>query len=224
MIKVENLTLSLAAQSGNVEILRGIDLHIEAAKKMGLVGPSGSGKSSLLMVLAGLEQATSGRVLLAGQDISAMDEDERALFRRQNVGIVFQSFHLIPTMTAVENVALPLELLGEKNIFEKAKEFLARIGLAERLHHYPRQLSGGEQQRVAIARALISKPNILLADELTGNLDQQTGSQIMQLVFDLVHEQKTTFLLITHDIHLANQCDETLHMRDGRISDEGAVT
>ena len=182
-----------------------------------MVGPSGSGKSTLLMVLAGLEPPSSGAISVAGQDLTALDEDGLARFRRDNVGIVFQAFHLVPTMTALENVAIPLEFAGSADAFDRAREALAEVGLDHRVGHYPGQLSGGEQQRVALARALVAGPKILLADEPTGNLDGSTGDKIIELMFGL-HEQKdTTLVLITHDVELAQRCDRVVHLRDGLI-------
>ncbi len=218
MIEIKDLHLTLRAQSGDIDILRGIDLHIAQGEIAGLVGPSGSGKSSLLMVLAGLERATKGYIKMAGHDYATMDENARALFRRQHIGIIFQSFHLIPTMTAAENTALPLELAGAGDALAHARDILSDVGLGARCDHYPRQLSGGEQQRVAIARALIGKPAILLADEPTGNLDQTTGAQIIKLILDMAKARGTSLLLITHDNALAQKCDRVLTMRDGKMS------
>jgi putative ABC transport system ATP-binding protein len=217
MIQIENLHVTLPSRAGDVNILRGIDLQVSAGQKLGLIGPSGSGKSTLLMVLAGLEPPTSGRVDVAGHDYRQMSEDELARFRRQHVGIVFQSFHLVPTMTAMENVALPLELSGRGDGFEAAAELLEEVGLSHRLDHYPAQMSGGEQQRVAIARALAANPPVLFADEPTGNLDQSTGQAIMDLLMRLAEERNTTLVLITHDAELARRCDTVVTMRDGKI-------
>ena len=217
MIQIENLHVTLPSRAGDVNILRGIDLQVSAGQKLGLIGPSGSGKSTLLMVLAGLEPPTSGRVDVAGRDYRQMSEDELARFRRQHVGIVFQSFHLVPTMTAMENVALPLELSGRGDGFEAAAELLEEVGLSHRLDHYPAQMSGGEQQRVAIARALAANPPVLFADEPTGNLDQSTGQAIMDLLMRLAEERNTTLVLITHDAELARRCDTVVTMRDGKI-------
>jgi putative ABC transport system ATP-binding protein len=217
MIQIENLHVTLPSRAGAVNILRGIDLQVSAGQKLGLIGPSGSGKSTLLMVLAGLEPPTSGRVDVAGRDYRQMSEDELARFRRQHVGIVFQSFHLVPTMTAMENVALPLELSGRGDGFEAAAELLEEVGLSHRLDHYPAQMSGGEQQRVAIARALAANPPVLFADEPTGNLDQSTGQAIMDLLMRLAEERNTTLVLITHDAELARRCDTVVTMRDGKI-------
>ncbi len=201
-----------------MEILRGIDLNVHEGEAMGLIGPSGSGKSTMLMVMAGLERASSGKVRVAGHNLGAMSEDQLAAFRREHTGIVFQSFHLIPTMTALENAAVPLELAGRRDAFARAKEALAEVGLAHRLTHYPGQLSGGEQQRVALARAFAARPRILLADEPTGNLDSATGEQIIQLMFELRARTGATLLLITHDVALAGRCDRVAHLVDGKIA------
>ncbi|CAI8385414.1 MAG TPA: ABC transporter [Rhodobiaceae bacterium] len=217
MILAENLFVTLPSQAGAVNIIRGIDLSVPSGQTIGLIGPSGSGKSTLLMVLAGLEPASSGRVVVSGQDYANMDEDALARFRRGNVGIVFQSFHLVPTMTAVENVALPLELAGVSAAFEKAEAMLEEVGLGHRLAHYPAQMSGGEQQRTALARALVANPPVLFADEPTGNLDQNTGRQIMDLILRLAEERKTTVLLITHDRTLADRCGRVETMQDGQF-------
>lgn len=200
-----------------MEILRGVDLSVPEGQSVALVGPSGSGKSSLLMVMTGLEAATSGQVLVAGHDFTQASEDRLAEIRGRSIGIVFQSFHLIPTMTAIENVALPLEFLNRADAFERASETLASVGLAARHHHAPGQLSGGEQQRVALARALAAQPKILFADEPTGNLDGETGKQIMDLIFGLHRRLGTTLVLITHDAQLAARCERTVVMHDGRI-------
>jgi len=200
-----------------VDILRGIDLGVEAGEALGIVGPSGSGKTTLIMVIAGLEKVSSGDISVAGTLLDGKAEDELALFRRDAIGIVFQSFHLIPTMTAVENVAVPLEFKGRGDAAETAKLHLERVGLGHRLRHYPSQSSGGEQQRVAIARALASGARIILADEPTGNLDQETGQGIIELLFTLQREHDTTLLLITHDRAVAARCDRIAEVRDGRI-------
>ena len=217
LVMVNDLRLTVPAASGPVNILRGIDLKIHPGEVVGLVGPSGSGKTSLLMVLAGLEAATGGQVVLAGQDLAGLDEDALARIRLANVGIVFQAFHLIPSMTALENVAMPLELAGDDAAFAKAEAALREVGLGHRLTHLPGQLSGGEQQRVALARAFAPRPRLLLADEPTGNLDQATGEVVMQLLFDLRARLGATLLLITHDAGLAARCDRTVHMADGRV-------
>ena len=216
-VRLNNVHLKLASQAGEVNILRGIDLTIGSGETVGVVGPSGSGKTSLLMVIAGLEQATSGSVHAAGTEVSALDEDGLALFRRDNVGIVFQNFHLIPTMTALENVAIPLEFAGKPDAFDRAEAHLTSVGLDHRLTHYPGQLSGGEQQRVALARACATEPSILLADEPTGNLDQETGRKIMDLLFELHDRLGTTLILVTHEAALADQCTRVLHLADGLI-------
>ncbi len=214
---MQEIRLSLPGPSGRVDILNGINVDITAGAKVSLVGPSGSGKTSLLMVLAGLERATSGRIVIDGHNITNLDEDELARFRRERIGIVFQDFHLIPTMTAEENVALPLELAGNKMAQRRSVEALDAVGLAHRRNHFPSQLSGGEQQRVALARAFVASPRILLADEPTGNLDQETGGQVMALLLDLHRQNNTTLVLITHDPTLAATCDQRLVMRDGRL-------
>ena len=217
-IQARNLTLTLPSPAGPVNVLRGINLDVVAGEAVGIVGPSGSGKTSLLMVLAGLERATAGIVHVAGQDLRALDEDALARFRRQTVGIVFQSFHLIPTMTALENVSIPLELAGEPDAEDRAAEGLRQVGLGHRLTHLPGQLSGGEQQRVALARAFTPRPKLLLADEPTGNLDVTTGRAVMDLLFGLRETLGTTLLLITHDPALAERCGRQVHVTDGRIT------
>ena len=217
VISLTDTTLTLSGNAGQVNILRGISLSVETGETLGLVGPSGSGKSSLLMVLGGLESATSGSVLVLGQDLSSMNEDQLALFRRDHMGVVFQSFHLIPTMTALENVATPLELAGDNEAFTKAEEELRSVGLGDRLHHYPAQLSGGEQQRVALARAAAPRPDILLADEPTGNLDSDNGAAIMDMLFGLRDRHGSTLILVTHDSELAARCDRVIRLRDGML-------
>lgn len=224
MIELSQVTLNLGSGAGEVNILNGIDLSIETGETVGLVGPSGSGKTSLMLLLAGLESASSGRICVGGVEVTARSEDELALFRRQQVGIVFQSFHLIPSMTATENVAVPLELAGIDNAFGAAGTALEEVGLGHRLDHYPSQLSGGEQQRVALARAIAPKPKLLLADEPTGNLDHVTGERIIDLLFRLREQVGATLLLITHDAMLAGRCDRRLHMADGRIVGEERTT
>jgi putative ABC transport system ATP-binding protein len=223
MIHLESLELTLASAAGPVNVLRGIDLEVPAGERLGVVGPSGSGKSSLMMVIAGLERATAGRVRVAGQALEALGEDGLARFRRGKVGIVFQAFHLVPTMSALENVAVPLELAGRADAFARAREGLAAVGLAGRLGHYPGELSGGEQQRVAVARAFVAEPALLLADEPTGNLDHETGAAIVALLFELSRRCGTTLVLITHDPAIARRCDRIVRLVDGRIMDGRAV-
>jgi putative ABC transport system ATP-binding protein len=222
-IVLENIHLTLASAAGPVNILSGVSLEVEAGETLALLGPSGSGKSSLLMVAAGLEAPTSGRVIVAGQDLTRMGEDALARFRRGNVGVVFQSFHLIPTMTALENVAVPLELAGARNAFARAKAELKAVGLGARIDHYPGQLSGGEQQRVALARAIAPQPKVLFADEPTGNLDGQTGADVADLMFALHARAQTTLFLVTHEEVLARRCKRIVKLKDGRIvADERA--
>jgi putative ABC transport system ATP-binding protein len=220
LIEFEGIGLTLPSQAGDVEILRGIDLQVRRGERVGIVGPSGSGKSSLLMIIGGLERATAGSAQLLGEDLVALDEDRLARLRRDNVGVVFQSFHLIPTMTALENVATPLELAGRADAFDRASAMLTEVGLGHRPSHYPAQLSGGEQQRVALARALAPRPALLLADEPTGNLDGRTGEAVAELMFRLVADQGATLLLVTHSPELARRCSRVLTMADGRISVE----
>jgi len=219
-ILLQNLHLTLAGPAGPVNILKGIDLAVAPGEALGLVGPSGSGKSSLLMLMAGLERASQGRVSIAGQDLAARSEDQLARFRRETMGIVFQSFHLMPTMTALENVAIPLELAGRPEPMRTARAQLEKVGLEHRLGHYPSQLSGGEQQRVALARAFVMQPKILLADEPTGNLDQHTGKIIIELLFRLQAEAGSALVLITHDPSLAERCDRVAHLKDGGLVDQ----
>lgn len=223
-IALEDVHLTLGSGASKVHVLKGIDLSVPLGQSVGIVGPSGSGKSTLLMVLGGLERADSGKVEVAGESLSDKSEDDLAQFRGRNIGIVFQSFHLIPNMTALENVAVPLELAGVQSAFEKATKELEAVGLGERLNHYPGQMSGGEQQRVAIARALAPSPKLLVADEPTGNLDKKTGDQISELLFAKQKERGTTLLLVTHDPKLAEQCDRMVRVSSGRIlSDEEAL-
>lgn len=222
LIEARGLEFRVAAAAGTVNILRGVDLTVSAGEAMGIVGPSGSGKTSLLMLLAGLERPSAGRLRVAGQDLGLMDEDALARFRRDQVGIVFQAFHLIPTMTALENVAMPLEFAGRADAFDQAAEALRSVGLGHRLAHYPGQLSGGEQQRVALARAVISEPRLLLADEPTGNLDRATGAQVMDLLFGLRARLGTTLVLITHDPELASRCGRQVRMEDGLVVADSA--
>jgi putative ABC transport system ATP-binding protein len=219
IVELKNVHLSLQSRAGTVQILRGIDLDIRHGETIGIVGPSGSGKSTLLMIMTGLEKASSGAVRVAGHDFTALGEDGLARARGENIGIVFQSFHLVPTMTALENVALPLEFSGRGDARERAAEVLGTVGLSHRLDHFPAQLSGGEQQRVAIARALAPNPKLLFADEPTGNLDARNGEQIMDLLFDLHERSGTTLVLVTHDERLAARCGRSIHIEDGRIDD-----
>ena len=219
LVQVRDLYLTVPSAAGPVNILRGIDLDIAEGEAVGVVGPSGSGKTSLLMVLAGLEGATSGRVVLDGHDLTALDEDALARLRRREVGIVFQAFHLIASMTALENVAIPLELAGARDAMARATESLVSVGLGHRLTHLPGQLSGGEQQRVALARAFAPRPRLLLADEPTGNLDGATGASVMDLLFDLRARHGTTLMLITHDPVLAARCGRIIRFADGRIGE-----
>ena len=217
VIALKDVSLTLGSGATTVHVLKGVSLTVNRGETAGIVGPSGSGKSTLLMVLAGLEKVDAGEVSIAGQRIDGRSEDEIAAFRGRNIGIVFQSFHLIPNMTALENVAVPLELAGHADPFGTAARELAAVGLAERVTHYPGELSGGEQQRVAIARALAPQPPILIADEPTGNLDQATGKQISDLIFAKAAERGMTLLLVTHDPSLAARCDRQIAMRSGRI-------
>ncbi len=223
LARLDEVSLTLASGAGPVEILRGVSLAIMPGEAVALVGPSGSGKSSLLMVLAGLERATAGRVTVAGQNLATLDENALARLRRRHIGIVFQSFHLLPTMTALENVAIPLELAGRRDAAAAAEAALRRVGLGHRLAHYPAQLSGGEQQRVAIARAFVASPSLLLADEPTGNLDAATGSAVIDCLFEEHTRLGSGLLIITHDAELANRCDRRLDLVDGRIVGDAAV-
>ncbi len=216
-IEMANVDLSLGRGAARVHILKNISLQVARGETVGLTGPSGSGKSTLLMAMAGLERADSGRIAIEGTDIGRLGEDALARFRGQRIGIVFQSFHLIPTMNALENVAVPLELAGQRDAFDRARAELAAVGLAERTSHYPAQLSGGEQQRVALARAIAPRPAILVADEPTGNLDEATGSQIVDLMLALKRDRGTTLVLVTHDLSLAARCDRTIRLRSGSI-------
>ncbi|MGL4637026.1 MAG: ABC transporter ATP-binding protein [Beijerinckiaceae bacterium] len=216
-IHLDNVHLSLGQGPSRVHILKGVSLSIDAGQAVGLVGPSGSGKSTLLMAMAGLERANSGDILIDGQNLGGLDEDALAQFRGRRIGIVFQSFHLIPTMTALENVAVPLELSGRADAFSRAQIELEAVGLGHRLSHYPGQLSGGEQQRVALARALAPDPAILVADEPTGNLDEETGGNIVDLLFKLKNERGATLVLVTHDLNLARKCDRMVRIRSGVI-------
>ena len=223
VLSLKNAMLSLDGNAGRVDILHGISLDIEEGQTVGLVGPSGSGKSSLLMLMGGLEQASGGTIHALSQDLTAMNEDALARFRRDNMGIVFQSFHLIPTMTAVENVATPLELAGVKDAFERARSELSDVGLSHRADHYPSQMSGGEQQRVALARASVARPKILLADEPTGNLDGTNGNAIMDLLFGLRDKHGATLVLVTHSDVLAARCDKIIRLEDGLIAQESTI-
>jgi putative ABC transport system ATP-binding protein len=217
MIELEGVELTLASRAGQVPVLRGIDLAIAGGEAVGLVGPSGSGKTSLLMVMAGLERPTGGRVVIDGQDFAALSEDGRSRLRGRLIGIVFQSFHLIQTMTALENVALPLELAGHSDSLNEARSALAEVGLGHRLKHYPAELSGGEQQRVAIARAIAPRPPVLLADEPTGNLDAATGRGVIDLLFELQSRHGATLVLVTHDLALARRAGRIVEIADGRL-------
>ncbi len=218
-IALSGLNLSLGRDAARVHILKDIDLNIGRGEAIGLVGPSGSGKSTLLMVMAGLERADTGTVTVAGENLRELNEDELARFRGRNIGIVFQSFHLIPTMTALENVAVPLELAGSDDAQDRARVELDLVGLSHRLHHYPAQMSGGEQQRVAVARALAPNPSILVADEPTGNLDEDTGKQIVELLFAGYEQRGATLVLVTHDPALAQKCGRVVRLRSGHIVD-----
>lgn len=220
ILSLAKAELVLAGNAGPVNILKGITLAVRRGETLGLVGPSGSGKSSLLMLMGGLERASAGQVTALGHDLTAMNEDALARFRRDNMGIVFQSFHLIPTMTALENVAVPLELAGAPDAFARAEAELRGVGLGDRMHHYPAQMSGGEQQRVALARAIAPRPAVLLADEPTGNLDSATGQAIMDLLFALRDKHKATLILVTHAPELAARCDRVVRLADGRITGE----
>jgi putative ABC transport system ATP-binding protein len=219
--ELSGVNLSLGRGAARVHILRDVSLHIGRGEAVALLGPSGSGKSTLLMVMTGLEQPDTGAVVVAGQDLRRLDEDALARFRGRHVGIVFQAFHLIPTMTALENVATPLELagVGARGALERAERELAAVGLAQRIHHYPAELSGGEQQRVALARALAPDPTIIVADEPTGNLDETTGREIIELLFRGHRERGTTLVLVTHDSELAARCDRVLRMHSGQIEE-----
>ncbi len=226
IVVLKNVRLTLSSRAGPVDILRDVDLDAQEGQSLAVVGPSGSGKTSLLMVTAGLERATSGKVQVAGHDLAAMSEDQLALMRGAEIGIVFQSFHLVPTMTALENVALPLEFAGTADAQATARDLLQEVGLSHRVDHFPAQLSGGEQQRVAIARALSRRPKLILADEPTGNLDRRTGGNVIDLLFGLQRRRESTLILVTHDERLAAACDRTIRMADGRVEGqaEAALT
>jgi len=223
LISLKDVSLSLDGNAGRVDILHQINLDVLSGETLGLVGPSGSGKSSLLMLMGGLERASSGQVQVLGQDLSPMNEDQLARFRRGTMGVVFQSFHLIPTLTAVENVATPLELAGHRDAHARALEELDAVGLAHRAGHYPAQMSGGEQQRVALARAAAPRPKLLLADEPTGNLDGSTGAAIIDLLFGLRDRHGATLVLVTHSNELAARCDRVIRLRDGHIETPAAT-
>tara|TARA_B100000902_G_scaffold399526_1_gene470809 strand:+ start:2078 stop:2755 length:678 start_codon:yes stop_codon:yes gene_type:complete len=216
LIKASNLSLSFPSGSGKIEILKSVNFSLHDKEKVALVGPSGSGKSSLLMLLGGLEQCTTGSIIIDNKEITKFSEDGLADFRKENMGIVFQSFHLIPTMTAIENVCIPLELAGFEDVRKRAGLLLREVGLTDRFNHFPAQLSGGEQQRVAIARALAIEPQIILADEPTGNLDQNTGDKIIELLFRLTEKNKSSLIIVTHSITLARKCDRIVELIDGK--------
>ena len=220
VIEARDVTLRLGSGDAAVDVLRGLTLDVPAGQRLAILGPSGSGKSSAMAVLSGMERATSGTVRVAGAEFTTMNEDGLARARRGRIGIVLQAFHLIPTMTALENVAVPLELAGEADVQARAKAELEAVGLGHRLHHYPTQLSGGEQQRVAIARALVGRPALIFADEPTGNLDAATGAASIDLLFSRLTETGATLVLITHDADLAPLCDRIITMRDGLIVDD----
>lgn len=223
LISLTDVSLSLQSNAGPVEILKNISLAINPGESVGLIGPSGSGKSSLLMLMGGLERATGGTLAINGATLGDMSEDQLARFRRDTMGIVFQSFHLIPTMTAMENVATPLELAGHRDAFDRARDALDQVGLSHRADHYPAQMSGGEQQRVALARAIVGRPKLLLADEPTGNLDGKNGAAVMDLMFDLQAKFGVTMVLVTHDPALADRCDRTIRLSDGTLMQEHAA-
>jgi len=216
-IRLDKVHLELASAAGPVNILKGIDLTVRRGEVVSVVGPSGSGKSSMMMLVGGLERPTAGRIEVAGHALNEMDEDDLALFRRDHVGIVFQNFHLVPTMTALENVAIPLEFAGRDDAFDRARDGLEAVGLGHRLTHYPGQLSGGEQQRTALARAFAAGPDLILADEPTGNLDGETGRHVIDLMFRLSRDTGATLMLITHDPALAERCDRVVRLVDGLI-------
>lgn len=222
VIALSHVDLSLGEGASRVHILKDVSLTIRRGEIVALTGPSGSGKSTLLMTIAGLERVDKGQVRVNGQDMAGLSEDQLARFRGQHIGIIFQSFHLIPTMTALENVAVPLELAGDRDAFAKAEAELQGVGLGHRLNHYPAQLSGGEQQRVAIARAIAPNPAILIADEPTGNLDEATGASVVDLLFNLKKQKNATLVLVTHDPALAAQCDRAIRIHSGIIDGQSA--
>ncbi|MBX2883513.1 MAG: ABC transporter ATP-binding protein [Granulosicoccus sp.] len=217
MIELDNIAISYVTAHASVDVLQGLNLSVATGERIAIIGPSGSGKTTLLLVLTGLERADSGTIVIDGVSLDELDTDARADLRRDRIGIVFQSFHLIPSLTAEENVALPLDIAGQRGGRARAAAMLDKVGLSKRRTHYPSELSGGEQQRVAIARALVHEPKLLVADEPTGNLDEHTGESIMQLLFDLESESDTTLLLVTHDTELAKRCDRTLRLHDGAL-------
>jgi len=223
LVTLKDVHLRLDSEAGEVHVLRGVNFEARRGETISIVGPSGSGKTSMMMVAAGLERATSGSIDINGCDLMTASEDELALLRRDSMGIVFQSFHLVPTMSALENVAVPLELAGRDDAFDRAHEMLGAVGLDHRLSHYPGQLSGGEQQRTALARAFAVEPDLLLADEPTGNLDGDTGDQIIERMFELCERFNTTLLLITHEPGLAERCQRMVSMQDGILSEKATV-
>ncbi len=224
IVSLQQIWLILQSQAGPVEILRGVDLHVRGGESLCISGRSGAGKTSLLMIIGGMERATHGAVVVAGNHLNQLTEDALAKYRRERIGIVFQSFHLIPTMTALENAALPLELAGQSDALERSRQALADVGLEKRWYHYPSQLSGGEQQRVAIVRALITQPDLILADEPTGNLDAANSTKLMDLLFQLCSDSGATLLLITHQSDLANRCQKQVIMSDGKIIDSTGIS
>jgi len=218
MLLLDDVELTLESAAGPVNVLRGVSLAVDSGETVAVVGPSGSGKSTMMMIAAGLERPSAGRVVVAGRDLAPLDEDALARFRRETLGIVFQNFHLVPTMTALENVAVPLEFARQSDAFDRARAALDKVGLIRRLTHYPGQLSGGEQQRVALARAFVGEPKLLLADEPTGNLDRDTGSHVVDLIFSLAETHASTLLLITHDPAISARCAREVRLVDGRIA------
>ena len=216
-VELKHVYLTFNTKIGTVEVLKDINLQIPQNKSTALIGPSGSGKSSLLMLIGGLQRATKGEIQALGQNLEQLDENELTKFRGENLGVVFQAFHLIPTMTALENVSIPLDISGAKEVGSRAKAALISVNLGHRLHHYPSQLSGGEQQRVALARAVITQPSLILADEPTGNLDQEAGNTVMQMLFDQKEVHGSTLIVVTHSLELAELCDQTIVLRDGSI-------